>query len=386
VDPEEEESWAPEEEDPDAGFEPAFDDQAPPDESEAPDNQQEGAGGFEASAEPEAAPEAAEFAPDPSLEQPFEDPAKPAEGLEALTPDAPVEGPVAPAPAPGPELADPLGGPAPVAQPLAPEVPFAAAPQMQRGPGVWQGQEFRQFSDPMQSRDPAAVQAAQGALQSFLEHTQSQYSQQGYNSAEHMRQVLGGEWYDQVKELATGRLDSPKWGAWEPNVGWNRDYAPRQQAMPQGRSAGAPAPAPAARGPQAPAVVARNFDPLSPGGQVIQGISQQLRGAPGGTAYHAGPQRVEAPTVATNAPGSPGMAAITAAMQGQPAGTALHSGRVGEQRYNYDTAGWEPTPDRPARGSEQAPAPIEETEAQAWAPGASPIYDELGTLIGFRNS
>jgi hypothetical protein len=94
--------------------------------------------------------------------------------------------------------------------------------------------------DPNRTGDPAAVAAAQRALEAFFAYTNRTYSIKGYANAWLMREELGNrqtDWLDKTLPLACGRLVSGwKNQNWIPGRGW------RHEAPPPGVVRGAPVP------------------------------------------------------------------------------------------------------------------------------------------------
>jgi hypothetical protein len=84
--------------------------------------------------------------------------------------------------------------------------------------------------DPRRTADPAAVAAAQQALDEFYRETNLSYSQNGYTSAWMMREALGNEqsaWLDMTLPLARAQLV----GGWQ-NLNWVVGRGWRPEAPP----------------------------------------------------------------------------------------------------------------------------------------------------------
>ena len=88
--------------------------------------------------------------------------------------------------------------------------------------------------DPKRTGDPAAVEAAQRALDALFTHTNQEFSQRGYANPWLMREALGNQqdaWLDKVLPLACGRLVGGwKYMNWIPGRGWQREAPSRAVA------------------------------------------------------------------------------------------------------------------------------------------------------------
>lgn len=207
------------------------------------------------------------------------------------------------------------------------------------------------FVDPAQTRDPEAVRAAQQALERFRAQTRDNWSAQGYDSQQHMEEVLGNSqsgWLRSVTALARGQLDGGFQGqSWQPGVGWSHDVR-----GPRPGVANAPAPAASAGGGFTVANPARDARPLA--GRDLAGRQEQRAAVAAGSS---------GPGAASGGAAASGVGSASVAPQ--PLGAAPRS---------YGLTGFAPGASQPM---------MQEPQFQPTAQGR-PILDQFGRVVGYR--